>query len=364
MKKCVGILLMIILVFGLLCGCKVSAPPKIAFVYSEVDIPEDIWEDVEYDFEIYVIDTDGTNMTKLTINYPDDWYVLISRLAWSPDGHTIAYVSYDDGVEGISVVDIDSGNQAMLTSGLSFYYTPSWSPDGRKIAFSAPHGGRNGVYVMDADGSNLTDIIDIWAGGDCPVWSPDGSRIAFFSSPDGDNEFWVMDADGSNPTSLIGGFGIPDWGEVLPIPAWSPNGSKIAINSEEYNEEYDYRGEIYVVDADGSNLTNLTNAPEYYDAFPVWSPDGSKIAYVSWRDDTAIYIMDADGSNPTRLTEIVSSDYDYPYPWFVPQHDWSPDGSQIAFVSGGAIYVIDADGSNLTRLTDREGVYILPAWSP
>jgi len=216
-----------------------------------------------------------------------------------------------------------------------------------------------------ADGSNPTDLIDIWAGGHIPSWSPDGKRIAFYSDPEGDNEFWVMDTDGSNQKILIGGFEVPDWGEVMPVLAWSPDGSKIAFNSEDYHEEHGSNGEIYVMDADGSNPTNLTNAPEYYDAFPVWSPDGSKIAYISLRnDDMAIYIMEADGLNTTKLTEIVPSDHDSPTPWFVPQHVWSPDGNQIAFLSDGVIYIVDVDGSNLTRLTNREGLYRLPAWSP
>ena len=82
-------------------------------------------------------------------------------------------------------------------------------------------------------------------------------------------------------------------------PSWSPDGTKITFYTY-----LDGNAEIYVMDADGSNLTRLTNAPTA-DWFPSWSPDGQKIAFVSKRSgSTAIYVMNADGSNQTRLTYL------------------------------------------------------------
>ena len=70
----------------------------------------------------------------------------------------------------------------------------------------------------------------------------------------------------------------------------------------------DDNSEIYIMDADGSNLTNLTNNPAV-DGFHAWSPDSNKIAFVSDRDDNSeIYVMDADGSNLTRLTNNPAED--------------------------------------------------------
>ncbi len=169
-----------------------------------------------------------------------------------------------------------------------------------------------------------------------PAWSPDGSKIAFTSGGTGGGErIWVINADGSNRTDLTGtSFG------ACHDAMWSPDGSKIAFA----------KSHIWVMNADGSNPTRLTdNAKD--DFFPVWSPDGSKIAFTSrieGKGNAYIRVMNADGSNQTRLTDNASDDY---------SPAWSPDGSKIAFHSvppgtdSSDIWVMNADGSNQTRLT-------------
>ena len=164
-----------------------------------------------------------------------------------------------------------------------------------------------------------------------PAWPSDGSRIAFTSHRDGDPEIYVMNADGSNVTQLTNN---SNW---IWYSKWSPDGGKVA---------YLLGQEIYVMNADGSNITQLTNN-SVYDGYPAWSPDGSKIAFTSTRDgdyeiygdqEIEIYVMNADGSNVTQLTD--NSDVDL-------GPAWSPDGSRIAFVSDRdgdwEIYVMDVD---------------------
>ncbi len=124
-------------------------------------------------------------------------------------------------------------------------------------------------------------------------------------------------------------------------PAWSPDGVKIAFTSTR-----DWKKDIYVMNADGSNQTNLTNN-FLQEASPAWSPDGTKIAFTSTRDRKKdIYVMNADGSNQTNLTNNFLSEA---------SPAWSPDGTKIAFTSTGGgynhIFIINADGSNRTRLT-------------
>ncbi|MBI2836667.1 MAG: PD40 domain-containing protein [Chloroflexi bacterium] len=184
-----------------------------------------------------------------------------------------------------------------------------------------------------------------------PVLS--NTRIAFSSDRDGNREIYIMNADGSGQTRLTNN---PAYDAD---PVWSPDGSKIAFSSYR-----DGNREIYVMNADGSNQTRLTNnsAADYG---PSWSPDGSKIAFESYRDGNwETWVMNADGSNPTQLTNIVFYSNSGPA--------YSPDGSKIVFHSNrdmpspwpADIYVMNADGSGQTRLMSNLANDLDPLWSP
>jgi Tol biopolymer transport system component len=120
--------------------------------------------------------------------------------------------------------------------------------------------------------------------------------------------------------------------------------------------------EIYVMDADGSEQTQLTDN-DVSDSSPSWSPDGEKIAFASERDGGGIYVMNADGSDVTRLTDSANNDEDDLFP------SWSPDGEKIIFAStrdedgNYEIYTMNADdGSDVTRLTDPNADYSELDW--
>lgn len=117
--------------------------------------------------------------------------------------------------------------------------------------------------------------------------------------------------------------------------------------------------EIFSMNPDGSNQTNLTNNTAF-DSNPNWSPDGSKIVFVSNRSSfgtTEIYTMNANGSNPTRLTNNSVNDE---------TPAWSPDNTQIAFARSGQLFVMNADGTNVIQVTANAspGVKLHPSWSP
>jgi hypothetical protein len=179
-----------------------------------------------------------------------------------------------------------------------------------------------------------------------PTPTPSG-RIAFTRALDGNGEVYVMNADGTGQTNITNN---PAWDG---FPAWSPDGSKIAFHS---NRNWD----IWIMNADGSGQTNLTNNPAW-DGFPAWSPDGSKIAFESDRDgNSEIYVMNADGSGQTNLTNNSADDFWSPA--------WSPDGSRIAFTSdrdgNWEIYVMNADGTEQSNITNNPADDWGPAWSP
>ncbi len=257
----------------------------------------------------------------------------------------IAFVSDRDGNHEIYMMNADGTNPVNRTNHLAMDRSPSWSPDGTKIAFQSSRDGNDEIYVMNPDGTNQIRLTHNTVDDYTPRWSPDGTKIVFAPLYDG---LYVMNPEGSNPTRLTNP--AQDF-----FPSWSPDGTKIIFASTRNGNQ----AEIYMINADGTNLINLTNHPAD-DFDPSWSPDGTKITFVSIRDlNEEIYVMNADGTNPVRLTSHPATDR-YPY--------WSPDGTKIAFASNRngnyEIYVMDTNGSNPVNLTNHPAGDFLPAWSP
>lgn len=212
----------------------------------------------------------------------------------------IAFSSLRDGDNfEIYVMDANGANQTRLTRGNSDNLWPDWSPQGDKIVFSSQEGtGDADIYVMNAGGSNQKRLTIGTADDESPAWSNKGDKIAFDSgaTDTGDLDIYVMDADGSNPTALTN-TGLNG------TPAWSPDDAKIAFASSG-----DGNLDVYVMNADGSDQKRLT-FDTGDDFSPRWSPDGTKITFNSSKDDALqIYVMNADGSDRTSLTPSSALD--------------------------------------------------------
>ncbi len=251
-------------------------------------------------------------------------------------------------------INPDGSGLQRLTSGLATDTSPTVSPDGRWIAFTSDRDGGEDLYLMRFNGSNETRVTDRGAPDREPSFSADGRRLAYSVShkstlPSGASEgdIWTVNVDGSETTRLTFDRESDEFD-----PAFSPDGSKVAFVSGTPGGPNASR-EILVMDADGSNVTNLTAAnggAGFEDDDPAFSPDGTKIAFTSKRGGgTEIWVMDADGSDPEQLTDQGGAD----------QHPaFSPDGTKIAFDArrGGRtdVYTMNAsDGSGQARLTDN-----------
>lgn len=195
---------------------------------SEVD-------DEEGNFLFYRLDVmsvgvdDSEPVIHASLTDPD--FSSADRVAWSPDGTTLAFgvsrLFFEDPTDPLNLpgqssdiylVDFDGSNLRQLTSTFEPEFEPAWSPDGTRIAFTAwpgPLQGAPDIYVMNADGTGTTRLT---TGGDSfsPTWSPDGNRIAFVSGRDGNAEIYVMNADGTDQTRITN-YPLSDEG-----PSWRP----------------------------------------------------------------------------------------------------------------------------------------------
>jgi Tol biopolymer transport system component len=237
-------------------------------------------------------------------------------------------------------VTLDFGKNLI---GIGGNLEPVWSPDGQQIAFVSNSALNPAIHVMNTDGSGERRLTD--SAGESPAWSPDGQRIAFISN----NDVYIVNADGSELTLL---YNAPSM--LNATPRWSPDGELIAFMSGPTF----FDNAIYIINVDSNEKTRLTDSPITHVLDFRWSPDGSQIAFDCWCEppEVHMYVMNADGRELTKLGNNQSE-----------SPSWSPDSKRVVFDSGSAgstdIYTINADGSDLTRLTNG-GRYFAPLWSP
>ncbi len=236
--------------------------------------------------EIYMMDYDGHNQTRLTYNKVRDYMP-----CWSPDGKKIAYTSYSSlAVVGLYLLDLEAGKKIpVATKGTSF--GADFSPDGRRLAFCSTMDGNAEIYVASAEGKNIKRLTYNEAIDTAPSWSPTGREIAFVSDRSGSPQIYIMDAEGSNVRRVSFG------GTYHDSPAWAPTGDRIVYVSRVENIF-----DLYVLNLRSNQITKLTESNARNES-PSWSPDGRHIVFSSSQSGTIqIHQIDYDGNNLRRLT--------------------------------------------------------------
>lgn len=216
--------------------------------------------------QIFLMNADGSDPVQLTEAYSNSWPI------WLPNGKEIAFQTTDgQGLWWWRVLDLESHQTRQLTepSYDHFFQRMAWSPDGEKIAYMSlkeqqeRNDNSSQIHVRGVDGSGDVALThDIWANIH-PIWSPDGSQIAFLSERHGTYHIYalyVMSSDGTAVQQLTDP--IFSTGS---IPTWSPDGEQIAIGDE--------MGVIWIVDLQEKTKRDLLNFPEDQSAAsPAWQP--------------------------------------------------------------------------------------------
>lgn len=283
---------------------------------------------VDHTWHLYIVNPDGSDQQEISTG---------SYASWSPDGTKLVVDRGEQGVfvmnaDGLGAVKIaDAGERPTPTSRYTLQTgpaippaSPAWSPDGTKIlivrwandpavAYSKAQeralgntlltivSGSSHLFVMNADGTGMTQLTSGAVADFAGSWSPDGTQIVFTRNARDESGIFVMNTDGSNVHELL----ATGPGDVQTPPSWSPDGSRILFTEWTGDNLADSRNGVYVMDADGSNVTRLSPEGAYDDA-PEWSPDGTKIVFAC----SGICTMNADGSDRARITRRPTNPFD------------------------------------------------------
>jgi TolB protein len=237
--------------------------------------------------------TQGARLA-LRASFADDTGAVLgpaSGLTWSVDPASVATVSEDGTVSGVG----PGHARVTATAPGGKTATADVFVESELLLAGTRNGSLKLYWVDRANLSVLRRAASDTALATDPAISPDGSRVAFVSTRDGNLEIYVMDADGTNLTRVTND-PQPDG-----RPAFTPDGLGLVFQAQRMVNGKPFL-EIYSAALDGSGLKALTT--DSLNQTPTVSPDGATIAFASTRNKNAdIWLMSRDGSNPRNFTK-------------------------------------------------------------
>jgi eukaryotic-like serine/threonine-protein kinase len=286
----------------------------------------------------------------------------------------IAFASTLSGLPQIYLVNTDGTGLTKLTKMSEGACQPDWSPDGLHLVFISPCPGRQDdypdakMYVINVDGSGLVELPSAPGGDFDPAWSPDGTRIVFTSLRDGLDHIYMMhlpDYKVFRLTDTPSDASLPDWSRQ---PSWSPDGTQIVYTA---HSRLTGALQVWVMYSNGAGQSRVVRRDtNYWDFQPYWSPDGKTILFSETNGAQALgwlMIFDFTHRDTAEATHLRAGT-------FMGHGEYSPDGRWIVYESLDVafpsskdyfVYILQlASGNYPARLVNDSSINFGPAWRP
>jgi len=270
------------------------------------------------------------------------------RPSLSPDARRIAFQSNREGPYHIYVMDSDGGNVTQLTSGDSDDRHPAWSPDGKYLAVDSGDAVKREIWTIEVSSKRRTQVTTLGAIASFPSWSPDGKKLGFYLYQAGAMDIWLTSPEGSTPSRLTRDFASESNNQctfACHSPAWSPDGNRLALSDGD-------SARVVIISALGGAQTAISPTDER-SHFPVYLPDG-RLVYVtehvtidqSWTD---LWTVDPTSNAPrSELATQVQAQGPF---------EFSSDARQLLFASPRSgnfeIYAVTLDAAGKAALATK-----------
>ena len=281
-------------VFEKILGVRGAFATRIAYVSVTGHLPAK-------SYSLMVADADGENpRTIMQSNEP------LMSPAWSPDGTSLAYVSFENRLPSVYVQTVKTGERRRVSARAGVNQAPAWSPDGGRLALTlSTRDGNLDVYVLDLASQGLTRITDDPGIDTEPQWSKDGQSLYFTSDRAGGPQIY-----------------------------------RVAARANEKPRRLTFQGS--------------------YNARPRLSPDESQLVFVT-QEEGGYHIARMDLRGRGDVQVLTKGRFDV-------SPSYAPNGASILYASRdhgrGVLALVSADGRVQEKLVSSEGEVQEPAWSP
>lgn len=266
------------LIYEQITGTRGAFDTRIAYVKAE--------QGAARKYTLQVSDTDGFNAQKvLESDEP------IMSPSWSPDGKSLAYVSFENKRPEIFIQQLATARRSKVSGFKGINGAPSWSPDGKFLALVLSKDGNTEIYTLNTASKRLKRLTRHRGIDTEPVWSTDGSSIYFTSNRSGSPQIYRVNAEGGKARR------ITFEGRYNSAATVSPDGKTIAMVHGD-------RGNFKIAQLDLETGTLLVLTDSALDESPSFSPNGKMILYASTQKDSGIlYAVSIDGRGKHKLSD-------------------------------------------------------------